>query len=149
MNESPNAMIERAIELAVVSHSGQVDKNGEAYILHPLRVMLAVRKHGGSIEQQAAAVLHDVIEDCGVSDEFLAARFPETVCDMVDALTRQENEDYEELVERAIRVQGAGLIKQADIQDNYGRLHLLQDDGTRLRLRQKYESALAIFQKAE
>jgi hypothetical protein len=30
MAESPNAMLERAVEVAVVAHAGQVDKNGEA-----------------------------------------------------------------------------------------------------------------------
>ncbi|HEX5140113.1 MAG TPA: HD domain-containing protein [Dehalococcoidia bacterium] len=71
MNESPNVMLERATEVTVVCHAGQVDRNGEAYILHPLRVMLAVREEGGSLEQQAAALLHDVIEDCGVENESL------------------------------------------------------------------------------
>jgi len=113
-----NRMLELAIELAVVSHAGQVDKNDEAYILHPLRVMLSVREQGGTIEQQAAAVLNDVIEDCDVSDDFLSARFPDSVCDMVDAPTRQEGEDYETFIRRATKVPGARLIKEADIADN-------------------------------
>jgi hypothetical protein len=87
MNETPNAMLERAIEVAVVCHAGQVDKNGEAYILHPLRVMLAVREGGGSLEQQAAAVLHDVIEDCGVKDEFLLARLQHKYDDALERRT--------------------------------------------------------------
>ena len=90
MNEVDRSMLERAIEVAVVSHAGQVDKNGEPYILHPLRVMFAVREHGGTVAQQAAAVLHDVIEDCDVPDDFLDERFPREVCEMVDALTHQE-----------------------------------------------------------
>ena len=36
------ATIERAIELAAKSHAGQTDKGGHPYILHPLRLMLAV-----------------------------------------------------------------------------------------------------------
>jgi hypothetical protein len=140
---SSNQMLERAIEVAVVAHAGQVDKNGETYILHPLRVMLAVREHGGTIEQQAAAVLHDVIEDCGVTDEFLVARFPEGVCDLVDALTHQAGEDYPAFIRRVCSVPGARLIKEVDIADNYGRLHLLEDEETRERLKVKYEAALA------
>jgi hypothetical protein len=136
-------MLERAIEVAVVAHASQEDKNGEAYILHPLRVMLAVRERGGTIEQQTAAVLHDVIEDCGVTDEFLVARFPEAVCDLVDALTKVEDEDYETFLGRVVRTPGARLIKEADIADNYGRFHLLQDEVMREHLRVKYETALA------
>ncbi len=83
MNESLNSVIERAIELAVVSHTGQVDKSGEAYILHPLRVMAAVRDKGGNFDQQAAAVMHDIVEDCDVSLEALSLRFSPEICDLV------------------------------------------------------------------
>jgi (p)ppGpp synthase/HD superfamily hydrolase len=48
MNEADNSMLERAIETAVVAHVGQTDKNDEPYILHPLRVMFAVRERDGS-----------------------------------------------------------------------------------------------------
>jgi (p)ppGpp synthase/HD superfamily hydrolase len=34
--------LERAIEIAAKAHAGQVDKAGEPYILHPIRVMLGV-----------------------------------------------------------------------------------------------------------
>ncbi len=35
-------MLERAIEIAVEAHKGQIDKGGSPYILHPLRVMMSV-----------------------------------------------------------------------------------------------------------
>jgi (p)ppGpp synthase/HD superfamily hydrolase len=140
-------MLERAIEVAVVAHAGQVDKNGEAYNLHSLRVMLAVRERGGSIGQQAAAVLHDVIEDCDVLDDYLAVRFPDPICDMVDALTKQVGEDYESFLRRVVKTPGAMLVKEADIADNYGRLHQRQDAATRERLKLKYESALKILEE--
>ena len=140
-------MLERAIEVAVVAHAGQVDKNGEAYILHPLRVMLAVRERGGTIEQQAAAVLHGVIEDCDVTDEFLATRFPKAVCDIVDALAHQAGEDYEVFIHRVAKTPGARVVKRADIADNYGRLNLLQDERARERLKAKYELAHKILEE--
>jgi (p)ppGpp synthase/HD superfamily hydrolase len=99
-----------------------VDKKGEPYILHLLRVMFAVRERGGSVAQQAAAVLHDVIEDCDVPDGYLEQRFPSEVCDMVDALTHIEGEDYPAFLRRVARTPGALLVKEADIHDNYGRL---------------------------
>lgn len=123
MDETPNALLERAIEVALVAHAGQVDKNGEAYILHPLRVMLTVRSHSGSIEQQVAAVLHDVLEDCDVPDDFLEQRFPSGVCNMVDALTHTEGEDYPSFLRRVALMPGALLVKEMDIRDNYGRSH--------------------------
>ena len=60
MESNDRRMLDMAIETAVFMHANQADKNGKPYILHPLRVMLAVRELGGSVIQQAAAVLHDV-----------------------------------------------------------------------------------------
>lgn len=51
--------LEKAIELATRFHRGQRDKKGEAYILHPLRMML---QSEDPLVQQAA-ILHDVLED--------------------------------------------------------------------------------------
>jgi hypothetical protein len=145
MSQADNAMLEKAIEVAVVSHAGQTDKNGEAYILHPLRVMLALCERGGTVEQQAAAVLHDVIEHCEVPDDFLAERFPDEVCDLVDALTKIDGEEYVAFLRRAAHTPGALLIEEADIQDNYGRLHLVRDEAVRAGLQDRYEQALELL----
>jgi (p)ppGpp synthase/HD superfamily hydrolase len=72
MTEADNAMLEKAIEVAVVAHAGQTDNYGDAYILHLLRVMQALRDQGSSIVVRVAAMLHGFIEKCGVSDDFLA-----------------------------------------------------------------------------
>ena len=138
-------MLERAIEVAVVSHAGQVDKNGEPYILHPLRVLLAVRERSGTVAQQAAAVLHDVIEDCDVPDGFLEERFPAEVYDMVDALTHIDGEDYPTFLRRVAKTPSALLVKEADIRDNHGRLNLVADLAVRERLTAKYEGGLALL----
>ncbi|MHC4192318.1 MAG: GTP pyrophosphokinase, partial [Planctomycetota bacterium] len=53
------ANLENAIRLAVRAHQDQVDKAGEPYILHPLRVMLSLN----SDSERIVGVLHDVIED--------------------------------------------------------------------------------------
>jgi len=52
--------LEKAIKIAVEAHMGQVDKGGNPYILHPLRVMLSLN----SEEERIVGVLHDVVEDC-------------------------------------------------------------------------------------
>ena len=57
----------RAIEIAQEAHRGQVDKAGEEYIGHPLRVMEA----GRTLEEKIVGVLHDVVEDSDVSVERL------------------------------------------------------------------------------
>ena len=52
--------LEKAIKIAVEAHTGQVDKGGNPYILHPLRVMLSLETE----EERIVGVLHDVVEDC-------------------------------------------------------------------------------------
>lgn len=68
--------LERAIEIAVAAHKGQRDKGGAPYVLHPLRMMFKLEHN----EERMAALLHDVVEDCGWTFERLAAEgFSETV----------------------------------------------------------------------
>ena len=49
--------LEKAIKIALEAHIGQVDKGGNPYILHPLRVMLSLN----SEEERIVGVLHDVV----------------------------------------------------------------------------------------
>lgn len=62
--------IETTVELMKRLHSGQTDKAGEPYWGHPLRVM---RRLGddASMEAKLIALLHDTIEDCGISPAYL------------------------------------------------------------------------------
>ena len=53
------ATLDKAITFATRKHTGQVDKAGQPYILHPLRLMLKMKHE----TQQIVAVLHDVLED--------------------------------------------------------------------------------------
>lgn len=55
--------LERALQIAVQAHSGQKEKTGEAYIFHPIRVMMRCR----SPEAKIAGLLHDVVEDTPVT----------------------------------------------------------------------------------
>jgi hypothetical protein len=111
--------LEGATALAIEAHAGQVDKAGAPYILHPLRVMLAV---DGEYERMAA-VLHDVVEDCGISPNDLRERgFPEPVVEAIEALTKRPDEhgpdSYFDFVERAGQNDIARAVKLADIADN-------------------------------
>lgn len=78
--------IEKAIEIAARAHSGQLDKAGEPYVFHPLRVMLSVTTD----HERMAAVLHDVVEDTNATLENLRSEgFPEEVLEAVAALTKE------------------------------------------------------------
>ncbi|WP_328133386.1 HD domain-containing protein [Brevibacillus laterosporus] len=101
--------------MATKAHADQVDKGGNPYILHPLRVMLKMSTE----EEMIAAVLHDVIEDTKVNaDDLKRAGFTESVIDAVIALTRQDGETYMDFIKRAKQNPIARTVKIRDIEDN-------------------------------
>ena len=107
--------LEKAIQLAVKAHSGQVDKVGQPYILHPLRVMFRL---ANEIEM-TVAVLHDVIEDTEYSFQDLKAMgFSDEIMEALDCVTRRENESYENFIERTKTNAVARKVKCADLLDN-------------------------------
>ena len=108
--------LESAIALSVTAHRGQIDKGGQPYILHPLRVMLKLE----SEEARIVAILHDVVEDnldyplsrlesLGYSKEILEA---------IDCLSRRSGEDYVHFVARIKPNPLATEVKLADLEDN-------------------------------
>jgi (p)ppGpp synthase/HD superfamily hydrolase len=79
---------EAAVVYASSLHFGQRRKGaGGPYITHPLSVAAIVGEFGGDEDQAIAALLHDVMEDCGVSQADIAARYGERVAAIVTACT--------------------------------------------------------------
>ena len=99
----------------------------------------------GDPQAQAAAWLHDVVEDTSTSlADLRAAGFPEPVIAAVDALTRRPDEPGDNYYARVAADPLALRVKRADIADNSSpeRLGGL-DEATQIRLRHKYAHALA------
>jgi (p)ppGpp synthase/HD superfamily hydrolase len=140
--------IEAAVLFATAVHAGQKDKSGKPYILHPLRVMLAVAPDETMMK---AAVLHDVVEDCGVRFEDLrAAGFDEDVIAMVDLLTRPPKEaenrpTHREYVQRICDSgnRGAQIIKLSDSLDNLSRVMELPPE--QRSIRDRYEKTISML----
>ena len=108
--------LERAIEIATEAHRGQLDKAGNDYISHPLRVMAA----GTSINEKIVGVLHDVVEDTGWTFEMLAAEgFSDEVIDALRCVTKlSENEPYDKFIARVKTNSLAVAVKLNDLSDN-------------------------------
>ena len=107
--------LERAIEIAASAHAGQVDKAGNPYILHPLRVMLSL----ASIEERIAGVLHDVVEDTRITlDDLRSEGFSEAVLAALESVTKRDGEDYATFVLRAAADPIGRRVKLADLADN-------------------------------
>jgi len=107
--------LERAIAIAAQAHADQIDKAGEHYILHPLRVMLAMETD----LERIVAILHDVVEDSGITLENLRAEgFSEDALAAIDALSKREGESKMDAAARAKRDPLALRVKLADNADN-------------------------------
>ena len=109
------ATIEKALQIAARAHEGQQEKDGQAYIMHPLRVMSAVEGE----EARIVAVLHDVIEDSPITAEDLRREgFGEAIVAAVERLTHRKDDPYAEYVIRCKGNDIARRVKLADPEDN-------------------------------
>jgi hypothetical protein len=127
----------RAIALA--AHAGQVDKAGHPYVTHPERVAARL----GRPEEQAAAWLHDVLEDTPTtSADLRAAGIPHAVVAAVEALTRRWDEAPAAYYARVRADPIALAVKAADIADNTDPVRLGRlDEAVAARLSAKYRAA--------
>ena len=136
-------LIDTALAIALRAHTGIVDKAGQPYILHPIRIMLKMH----SDEEKATALLHDVIEDSNITaDDLRAEGIPETVIRAVLALTKQDNETYTAFVLRAKQHPIARKVKIADIEDNLNVLRIKQLTEKDLSRIAKYHAAWQVLQ---
>lgn len=88
MDREQSEFVGRALAFALEKHAGQKRKGRDIpYASHPVRVAGLVLEHGGDAAQLAIALLHDVIEDCGVSEAELETRFGGEVARAVRALS--------------------------------------------------------------
>lgn len=82
------ADIRRAYFYSEKAHDGQFRRNGDPYITHPLAVANILCDMHMDHQSIMAAMLHDVIEDTGVSKAEIAAQFGEDVAELVDGVTK-------------------------------------------------------------
>jgi len=80
--------VRRAYFYAEQAHDGQYRRSGEPYVTHPLAVANILSEMHMDHQSLMAAMLHDVIEDTGVSKTAVKSQFGETVADMVDGVSK-------------------------------------------------------------
>lgn len=138
-------MLNKAIEIAIQAHNGQVDKAGHPYIGHPLRVM----NMGITDEEKILGILHDVVEDSEWTfDQLTAVGFSMEIIDALRCLTKlSESEPYDQFIQRIQTNPLAVKVKINDLTDNMDirRLtHISEQDVKRL---QKYLKAYRLLLK--
>ncbi|MCX7945707.1 MAG: bifunctional (p)ppGpp synthetase/guanosine-3',5'-bis(diphosphate) 3'-pyrophosphohydrolase [Hydrogenophilus sp.] len=97
--EAARRRIDEALHFAAWAHEGQTRATGEPYITHPIAVARIVAQWKLDDNGLMAALLHDVLEDCGISKQELQRRFGATVADLVDALTKLERLEHQSVEE--------------------------------------------------
>lgn len=110
-------MLSRALILMVNAHSGQFDRGGHPYQLHPLKVMHYLKT--GDEELQCIALLHDVIEDTKTTWKDLEEiGCTERVINAVRALTKMPGQSYDEYKEGVFANVDAMRVKLCDLRHN-------------------------------
>ena len=86
--EDKVALVEEAYRFAAKCHNGQTRMSGGPYIGHPLQAAIVLADLHLDVTTIVAALLHDVIEDCGVTYESLELSFGDDVAKLVDGVTK-------------------------------------------------------------
>lgn len=109
------ATLERALEIAIIHHGGQKEKNGTPYAFHPIRLSLTLDTEAEKI----TALLHDIVEDTNLTlDDLTDEGFSPEVLEAVDLLTHNPQEDYETYIDKIATNPLARAVKLADLADN-------------------------------
>ena len=118
--------LEKAYLLAKRAHGDQKRKNGDPYIVHPVKAAIILVELGMDTDSIAAALLHDVVEDTGVTLAEVERAFGAEVASLVEMLTDPScpddgNRERRKAIDREHTAQAsreAKTIKLADLLDN-------------------------------
>jgi GTP pyrophosphokinase len=80
--------VRQAYRYADAAHLGQLRSSGEPYITHPIAVAALCASWKLDVQALMAALLHDAMEDCGITKADLIDRFGAPVAELVDGLTK-------------------------------------------------------------
>lgn len=135
-------MLEKAIEIAVEAHRGQIDKAGKEYILHPMRVML----RGRNDTEMIVGILHDVVEDTPITIGMLRLEgFSEDILAALECVTKRRGESYGTFIDRVLTNPLATQVKLYDMEDNMNRDRIpypTPKDEARFRKYEKYHKVI-------
>ena len=152
-------VVEAAFRLAAEAHREQKRDNGDPYITHPVAVAEILAGYRLDVGSIATALLHDVIEDTGISRAELERRFGPEIAGLVDGVTKltrlelqsdrtKQAENFRKLVlamSRDIRVL---LVKLADRLHNMRTLHFVEQAARRLAHRPRNDGHLRAARRA-
>ncbi len=129
----------RAYFFAALAHTGQYRQDGAPYVTHPLAVAEILADWHLDVQTLIAALLHDVVEDTGITSEVIAQEFGKAVANLVDGVTKLEKirfetkaqaqaENFRKMLLAMARDVRVILIKLADRLHNMRTLDVMRPD---------------------
>ena len=108
--------VKRAYFFAEQAHYGQVRRSGEPYVTHPLAVAGVLAEMHMDHQSLMAALLHDTIEDTGVTKEDIGAQFGDEVAELVDGVSKLTHIEFDSIeLKQAENFQKMALAMARDI----------------------------------
>ncbi|MBN9618143.1 MAG: bifunctional (p)ppGpp synthetase/guanosine-3',5'-bis(diphosphate) 3'-pyrophosphohydrolase, partial [Actinobacteria bacterium] len=87
-------LLQRGYDRAEACHRGQLRKSGDPYITHPLAVASILAELGMDTTTLVAALLHDTVEDTGLTLDDVTREFGAEVAHLVDGVTKLDKVKY-------------------------------------------------------
>ena len=135
-------MTKKALKLCFAAHRDQTDKSGMPYVFHPFHLAEQMTDEYTT----TVALLHDVVEDTGLTFDDLAAEgFPEEVISALKLLTHDVKVEYMDYVARIKDNPIAKAVKLADLKHNSDTSRLDSVDEKALKRVEKYSKALKLL----
>lgn len=107
------ALVAQAYQFAEKAHDGQMRQSGDPFISHPVAVAAIVAELGLDEVSVAAALLHDAVEDTGVTLEAVEKHFGPEVAALVDGLTKLERVHFDSREEQQAATMRKMLVAMA------------------------------------
>ena len=134
--------VRRAFYYAEQAHEGQYRRSGDAYVTHPLAVASILSEMHMDHQSLMAAMLHDVIEDTGITKTAIKSQFGNTVADLVDGVSKlnkiifssraeAQAENFQKMAMAMAKDLRVILVKIADRLHNMRTLEVLTPDKRR------------------
>jgi len=133
------ALLKKAYTFAEKAHSGQKRSSGEDYIIHPINVAGTLIKLKLDMDSIVAGLLHDVVEDCGVTPEEIEKEFSHNIAQIVVGLTKiskikfktkeeSQAENFRKMVVAMAKDLRVIIVKLADRMHNMRTLQYVNED---------------------
>lgn len=99
LKEEDISQIWEAYRFSAAAHDGQLRRSGEAYISHPVSVACILADLHLDTPTLQAALLHDVVEDTGITKQDISKKFGKQVAELVDGLSKLDKIEFQSATE--------------------------------------------------